>query len=103
MKISTILKWVTGGLEAILGIPVLGGAIVLSLLWTPLGLMLILHIATLVFSSKENEKLHGSILGIVTSILGWIPFVGMILHIISAILLMVDAYKSKNESVAQNS
>jgi len=94
VKTSTILKWVSGGLEAFLGIPVFGGIVIVSLLWTPLAIMLALHIVTLIFSSKENEKRHGSILGIVTSAIGWIPVVGMIMHIITAVLLMVDANKS---------
>lgn len=94
MKVSTILKWVTGGLEAFLGIPIIGGSIVLAYLWTPLMLMGILHIITLVFSLRDNESKHGSILGIVTSAIAWIPFVGMVMHIITAILLMVDAAKA---------
>ncbi|KAA0548556.1 hypothetical protein FZW96_08275 [Bacillus sp. BGMRC 2118] len=102
MKVSTILKWVTGGLEAFLGIPVIGGAVVLSLAWTPLFFMLILHIVTLVLCSRENEKKHGSILGIVTSAIGWIPVVGMIMHIVTAIVLMIDAAKGSNESSVQH-
>ena len=94
---SIILKWVTGGLEALLGIPVLGGTIIISLLWTPLILMLILHIVGLVISVKANAKKVGHILGIVTSCLGFIPFVGMVLHILSAIFLLIEA--AKNEVV----
>ena len=93
MSISKILKWVSGGLEALMGIPVLGGTIVLSLAWTPLFIALALHIVTLIFSAKEGTNKHGSILGIVTSCVAWIPFVGMVMHIISAVLLMVDAAK----------
>ncbi len=93
-KTSTILKFVSGGLEALLGIPFLGGMIVITLFWTPLALMLALHIVTLVFSLKEEEKKHGSILGIVTSVIGWIPLVGMIMHIVTGVLLIVDAYKA---------
>lgn len=91
MKVSTILKWVTGALEALLGIPIIGAGIIVGLLWTPLFLMLLLHIVTLIFSVKDNVNKHGSILGIVTSCIAWIPFVGMVLHIITAILLMIDA------------
>ncbi|MFS0638856.1 hypothetical protein AB1K84_23470 [Mesobacillus foraminis] len=95
MNVSTVLKWVTGGLEAFLGIPVLGGAIVLGYAWTPLFLMLILHIVTLIFSMREFQNKHASILGIITSIVAWIPFVGMIMHIITAIVLFIDAARSK--------
>ena len=95
MKTSTILKWVSGGLEALLGIPVLGGTIVVSFFWIPLLVALVLHIVTLIFSINEGANRHGSILGIVTSCVAWIPGVGMVMHIISAVLLMVDAAKSK--------
>ncbi|MBD0383483.1 hypothetical protein [Paenibacillus sedimenti] len=93
MGTSKILKWVTGGLEILLGIPVLGGAIVLGLAWTPLAVMLVLHIITLIFSNKEHTSKTGSIVGIITSCVAWIPFVGMIMHIISGILLLIAAAK----------
>ncbi len=99
---STILKWVSGGLEALLGIPVLGGTIVLSLVWTPLLIMLALHIATLVYSRKEGQKSLGSILGIITSSIGWIPVVGMIMHIVTAIILLIDAFKSNAVEAQKN-
>jgi hypothetical protein len=95
MGTSTILKWITGGLEAFLGIPILGGAIVIGFGWTPLLVMLVLHIVTLIFSVKEFQNKHGSILGIITSVLAWIPVVGMIMHMISGLLLIIDAYRSK--------
>ncbi|OIK16818.1 hypothetical protein BIV60_02030 [Bacillus sp. MUM 116] len=98
MSSSKVLKWVTGGLEAILGVPFLGGTIVLSLAWTPLGIMLVLHIITLILAKKEGRSVAGSILGIVTSCIAWIPLVGMIMHIITAIVLMVDAAKSYRQA-----
>jgi hypothetical protein len=94
MSPSRILKWVTGALEAILGIPVLGASIIVSLLWIPLVIMLILHIITLVLTKKDGGASTGSILGIITSCVAWIPFVGMIMHILSAIFLMIDASKA---------
>ncbi|ENH96208.1 hypothetical protein J416_11912 [Gracilibacillus halophilus YIM-C55.5] len=97
MSPSRILKWVTGGLEALLGIPVLGGSIIIGLLWTPLAVMLILHIVTLVLTKKDGGTTTGSILGIVTSCVGMIPFVGMILHILSAIFLMINASQPDNQ------
>lgn len=101
MSTSKILKWVSGGLEGLLGVPVLGGTIVIGLVWTPLAMMLILHIVTLVFTKKEGGSTKGSILGIVTSCLAWIPFVGMIMHIVSAIMLINDAAKSDNNYVGE--
>lgn len=100
MSVSRILKWLTGGLEAILGIPILGGTIVISLAWAPLIFMLVLHIITLVLTKKDGGATVGSILGIVTSCLAWIPFIGMIMHILSAIFLMIDASKKDNKQIA---
>lgn len=97
MSVSRIMKWVTGALEALLGIPFVGGAIVISLLWTPLILMLVLHIITLVLTKKDGGLARGSILGIITSCIGWIPFVGMVMHIITAIFLMIDASKPESQ------
>ncbi|MFC4403111.1 hypothetical protein [Gracilibacillus xinjiangensis] len=97
-RVSTLFKWITGGLEAFWGIPFVGGTIILGLAWTPLFVMLVLHIVTLVFSIQEKKNIHGSIIGIVTSCLGWIIFLGMIMHIISAIVLLIDAYKDQKET-----
>ncbi|KAB8138992.1 hypothetical protein F9U64_02505 [Gracilibacillus oryzae] len=96
-SVSTLFKWITGGLEAFWGIPIIGGTIILGFAWLPLLVMLILHIVTLIFSIQEKKSFHGSIIGIVTSCLGWIIFLGMIMHIISAILLLMDAYKNQKE------
>ena len=102
MSASRILKWVSGGLEAILGIPVIGASIILGLFWIPLAIMLVLHIVTLILTKKDGGRSTGSTLGIVTSCLGWIPFVGMVLHILSAIFLMIDASKPDNLSQTNN-
>lgn len=98
MSASKVLKLITGILEAILGIPVLGGSIVISLFWIPLPIMFVLHIITLIITRKEGGKFVGSILGIVTSCVGWIPVVGMIMHIISAIFLIMNAVQRDQNS-----
>ena len=92
-----VTKWVAGGLEALLGIPVLGASIIIGLVWTPLAIMLLFHIVNLVLSKNEDLPVAGSILGIVGNAIGWIPFVGMIMHILTAIFVMVEAYKTKVE------
>ncbi|ADU32474.1 membrane protein [Evansella cellulosilytica] len=98
MSPSRILKWVTGGLEAILAIPVLGASIIIGLLWIPLFVMLVLHIITLILTKKDGGKTTGSILGIVTSCVGWIPFVGWVMHVLTAIFLMINASQPDNAS-----
>ena len=68
-----VTKWVAGGLEALLGIPVLGASIIIGLVWTPLAIMLVFHIVNLVLSKNEDLPVAGSILGIVGNAIGWIP------------------------------
>lgn len=99
MKVSTILKWITGGLEALLGVPILGGSIIIGLAWSPLIVMGILHIVSLIFSAREDQRKHGNILGIITSVIGWIPFVGMVMHILTAIFLLIDAARSNRQVI----
>ena len=94
-KTVKITKWVAGGIEALLGVPIIGATIILGLVWSPLVIMLSFHIVNLVFSKNENLPITGSVLGIIASALGWIPFVGMIMHIITAIFLMIEAYKTE--------
>ncbi|WP_067728591.1 hypothetical protein [Oceanobacillus damuensis] len=97
MSISRILKWITGIFEALLGFPILGGMYVLANAWTPLLVMLVLHIVTLIFTKKVNGSIVGSVFGIITSLIAWIPIVGMIMHIITAIILLLSAARPERK------
>jgi hypothetical protein len=92
---SKMIKWISGGGEALLGIPFLGGVLVLSLSWMPLLVMLALHIVGIVLSAREGKRKVGNIWGVIASLLGWIPFVGMTLHIVAAVLILTEAHKNK--------
>lgn len=94
MSAAKILMLITAILEAVLGIPLLGGSIVIAFLYVPLFVMFVLHIVSLVFVAKENRSKAGNILGIVTSCVAWIPFVGMAMHIATAIVLFVTFAKN---------
>lgn len=90
MTNSKMMKLVTGSLEAILAIPILGGTIVLGFGYVPLVIMGILHVITLFLSNKDGKLSVGSIFGLLASLLGWIPLLGWILHLITAIILVFD-------------
>lgn len=88
LKLTLILAIV---FELILGIPFFGWVAVTTTAWIPLIFMLILHITNIVLARKQHIPVpSGNKLGIVTSIFGFIPFVGMVLHIITAILLTAN-------------
>lgn len=88
------MKWITGILEIILGIPFLGGLIVMGFSYVPLFVMLILHIVTLALSVGEKESKYGSVIGVITSVIAWIPFVGMVMHLITGLALLISAVGS---------
>ncbi|WP_214845270.1 hypothetical protein [Exiguobacterium sp. S90] len=85
------LKWVSGGLEAILGIPILGGLIVIGSGYNALWLMLAFHIVVVVLTARAGNVSKGNIVGIVASTVGVIPVVGMLLHMAAAITILLDA------------
>ncbi|RNF39462.1 hypothetical protein [Planococcus salinus] len=92
MKVSAALLWITGLAEAFLAIPFIGGGFVLSTGYGVLGVMFVLHAVTLFFCFREFSPKSGPILGLITSLLAWIPLVGWALHLITAIVLFVNAY-----------
>lgn len=94
MKLSTLLKWLTGGSEAFLAIPIAGGAFIFSNAWLPLLFMFVFHLITLVVSARDKRSYTGSILGMITSAIGAIPFIGWVMHTVTAIVLLIDAGRS---------
>jgi predicted branched-subunit amino acid permease len=97
MNLSRLLKWITGGIEAFLGIPILGGLIIVGSGWAPLQFMFVLHLITLVVCVIQKEKFHGSVLGLITSVVGYLPFLGMAMHIVTALVLFWDAAKGSRK------
>ncbi|WP_114570090.1 hypothetical protein [Exiguobacterium flavidum] len=95
------LKWVTGGLEAFLGIPVLGGLFIMGTGYTPLFVMLAFHIIVVVLTARAGKVSAGNIVGICASTIGFIPVVGMFLHISAAIVLLIDAARGQMQPVVR--
>ncbi len=102
MKTYKILQWITGISEAFLAFPIIGGAFVISNGYVPLFVMLALHIVTLVYVNKEatiSFQRTGSILGIITSLIAWIPFIGWFMHSITGIVLIINAVRKDKKDV----
>lgn len=87
---AKFLKWLSFGYEAFLAIPIVGGTFILAYGWIPLGVAFILHLITLILAVKENLGKAGSILGLITSVIGLIPVVGWIMHVATAITLLIS-------------
>lgn len=95
LSLSRILKWTTGGCEAILGIPIIGQAIIFSTNWGALIIMFILHLMTFLIARNEKGSVIGSGLGMLTSVAGVLPFLGLIMHMATAATLVIDAIRHK--------
>ncbi|MCW1927417.1 hypothetical protein [Bhargavaea beijingensis] len=91
MRASTIMRWVTGLGEAFLAIPFLGGLYVISSGYSLLGVMFVLHIITLILAIRDYSAKSGSVVGLVTSAIAWIPVIGWFMHAVSAVLLIIQA------------
>lgn len=91
MKISVALLWITGLAELLLAIPFIGGTFVISTGYTALGVMFLLHAVTLFFCFREYSSKSGSILGIITSLVAWIPLIGWAMHLLTAAVLLLAA------------
>ena len=83
------LKLTGAIIETIFAIPVLGASIIIGCLWIPMVLAFVFHIVTLILSKKQKNV--GPIMGILANSVGFIPFVGWVLHILAAIFLWVEA------------
>ncbi|SDJ49871.1 hypothetical protein [Salimicrobium halophilum] len=91
MSATTLLKWITGICEALLAIPIAGGAFILSGGWQPLLFMFVFHLIVLIISINQKQFSSGSVVGMIANAVGIIPIIGWIMHTITAIILIVDA------------
>ena len=93
------LKWLGAAFEAFLGIPVLGGLFIIGMGYSPLGFMFLYHLVVLILSfSRLNKFSFGASVGIVASVLGFIPILGMMLHWAATISLVIDASLTRRDT-----
>ncbi|QJC53280.1 hypothetical protein HGI30_17995 [Paenibacillus albicereus] len=93
MSLPKVLRLISGICEGLLAIPILGGLFVISSGYAALGFMFVFHLIVLFVSLSHREPVYGSAAGLAASLLGWIPFLGFFLHLISALLLVVSAFQ----------
>ncbi|MDT3428160.1 putative membrane protein [Paenibacillus forsythiae] len=89
-----LLKWGTFAYEAFLAIPFIGGAFVLANAWLPLGVAFLLHAVAIFVLYNERGPVTGNVIGVVTSIIAFIPIVGWIMHAITALVLLIEGISS---------
>lgn len=94
IQFSNVLKATSGSLELFLSIPVLSWFITVTT-GVPVFIMLVIHTFSLIIATKAGTKIRGNVLGLFASFLAVIPVLGWLLHVITAIVLLKDIFKSK--------
>lgn len=100
-----VLRWISMLGEGFLAIPVIGGSFVIASGYWLLVIMFFIHLFALGRSTKNGWQQIGNTMGLITCLLAWIPFLGMFLHAVTAIVLLVtnlqDGKKVHDQSVAK--
>ncbi len=87
---SLNFKLVAAIFETVLAIPLLGGLLIISSFWLLLVFEVIIGILGVIQANKENKANKGHVLQIITGFIGWIPFLGWLLHLLSATILWLE-------------
>lgn len=88
--VGKLFKWGTFAYEAFLALPVIGGTFVLANAWAPLGIAFLLHAVAIIILLREGGSIIGNAVGVITSLVAWIPFIGWFMHGITALILLVE-------------
>lgn len=81
--------------EAALAVPLIGGTIVIGTGYAVLGVAFFIHLVVFILSLKLYGAKLGSILGMVTSVIAWIPVIGWLFHAITAIVYAIEVLAKK--------
>jgi hypothetical protein len=94
VRALTALKGINGVLEIVLGFPFIAGLSVITHEWGPLVVMFFLHMVALLLAivMKSSYK-TGSLVGLLASLVGYVPFIGMLLHISAAFVNLSEGYQ----------
>ncbi|MBY9080021.1 hypothetical protein KIH86_21175 [Paenibacillus sp. HN-1] len=89
-SLGKLFKWGTFAYEAFLALPIIGGAFVVANAWVPLGIAFLLHVVAIAVLYNERGRVAGNVLGVITSIIAFIPIIGWIMHGITALVLLIE-------------
>lgn len=96
--LAKLLKWGTFAYEAFLALPFIGGLFVVANGWAPLGIAFILHVIAIFVLYQERGPVIGNAIGVVTSIVAFIPIIGWVMHAITAIVLLVEGISASRRT-----
>ncbi|PIE94086.1 hypothetical protein [Bacillus fungorum] len=93
------LKWTTG-ISHLLLIPcyyLFSGLV--NLYGIPLLLLIALHITTILLAKKAGMNTYAHYIGIIVTLVAFFPYIDIVLHIIAAVFLLLDAASTNAKEV----
>lgn len=96
--VAKLFKWGTCLYEAFLALPLIGGLFIIANGWVPLAIAFLLHAVAIVVLQREHKPFMGNVLGIITSILAFIPIVGWIMHAITTFILLMEGVSASRQA-----
>ncbi|EOP52764.1 hypothetical protein IKQ_02862 [Bacillus cereus VDM053] len=97
-----VLKWTTGIYHLLLLpcyylIPSL-----VNLYGIPLLLLIALHITTILLTKKAGMNTYPHYIGIIVTLVAFFPYIDIVLHIIAAVFLLLDAVSTNKKEVCDS-
>ncbi|MED2791117.1 hypothetical protein P4256_05165 [Bacillus wiedmannii] len=65
----------------------------------PLLLLIALHITTILLASKAGMNTYAHYIGIIVTLVAFFPYIAIVLHIIAAVFLLLDAISTTKKKV----
>jgi hypothetical protein len=93
------LKWITGIYHLLLIPCYYVFPSLVNLYGIPLLLLIVLHITTILLAKKSGMNTYAHYIGIIVTLVAFFPYIVIVLHIIAAIFLLLDAASTTKREV----
>ncbi|MFP3376557.1 hypothetical protein SB767_08960 [Bacillus sp. SIMBA_069] len=94
-----VLKWTTGIYHLLLLPCYYIFPSLVNLDGIPLLLLIALHITTILLAKKAGMNTYAHYIGIIVTLVAFFPYIVIVLHIIAAIFLLLDAISTTKKKV----
>ncbi|AYC28897.1 hypothetical protein [Paenisporosarcina cavernae] len=79
--------------EGIMALPILGYIVAAGTAYLLLVVSFVIHVINFMYLSRWGANNRPAIMGIVSSVLGFIPFIGFVLHVITFLMYLAAVQK----------
>ncbi|MFB6586497.1 hypothetical protein ACFCVQ_12795 [Bacillus thuringiensis] len=93
------LKWITGIYHLLLIPCYYVFPSLVNLYGIPLLLLIVLHITTILLAKKSGMNTYAHYIGIIVTLVAFFPYIVIVLHIIVAVFLLLDAASTTKREV----